>query len=136
MKATKMAVMDDKIIDKCVGKRLHHRRTMGGLSQTEVAKAIGVTFQQIQKYEKGTNAMNSGRLYQLSQFFNMPISEFFIDLSGSSNGLKFYQPEATLGYASDREILELVKAYKQINDPTIRKKLSDLLRSVAELDAK
>ncbi|MBY0406493.1 MAG: helix-turn-helix domain-containing protein, partial [Rickettsiales bacterium] len=73
--------MTKENIDAHVGKRLRLRRTMMGLSQEALAKAVGITFQQVQKYEKGVNAMNANRLYEFSQFMHIPISYFFEGLN-------------------------------------------------------
>ena len=67
------------LLNEHLGKKLRLRRTSLGLTQTQVAKAINVTFQQIQKYEKGTNGVSSNRLMQLSQFLKVPIIYFFED---------------------------------------------------------
>jgi len=64
-------------VDVHVGKRLRLRRTMMGLSQDAVARAVGITFQQVQKYEKGTNAMNARRLVEFARFMNVPVAYFF-----------------------------------------------------------
>jgi transcriptional regulator with XRE-family HTH domain len=128
-------------VDVHVGGRLRLRRTMMGLSQKEVAKAIGVTFQQVQKYEKGSNAMNATRLLEFARFMNVPIAYFFDGIEGLSAGLS---QEITSGFAesgekfshkgrvSDRESLEMMKAFKRINEQMIRKRLADLVRAVAD----
>ena len=72
-------------LNQHLGKKLRLRRTSLGLTQTQVAKAINVTFQQIQKYEKGTNGVSSARLLQLSEFFKVPIKYFFEDYQDFSN---------------------------------------------------
>jgi transcriptional regulator with XRE-family HTH domain len=115
-----------KKVDISVGKRLRQRRTMMGLSQEALAKGMGITFQQIQKYEKGTNAMNSHRLYTVGQFLNVPVSYFFEDEEKQNTALSGENSSA-----SDREFLELMKAFKLINSPVIRKRVSDLVRAIA-----
>jgi transcriptional regulator with XRE-family HTH domain len=64
-------------INASIGKRLRQRRTTMGLSQEAVAKAVGITFQQVQKYEKGSNAMNSHRLHEFGNFLSVPVAYFF-----------------------------------------------------------
>lgn len=125
-------------IDGHIGKRLRLRRTMMGLSQEAVAKAVGITFQQVQKYEKGTNAMNSGRLYQFAQFMNVPVAYFFEGLDQQSGASGFAEPDADKfdhKRVSDRESLEMMKAFKRIPELTIRKRLADLVRAVADNQA-
>ena len=111
-----------------------------GLSQEAIAKAVGITFQQVQKYEKGTNAMNSNRLYEFAHFMHIPVAYFFEGLEQSNSPAG----EPSAGFAetgekfdhnqrvSDRESLEMMKAFKRIKEQTIRKRLADLVRAVAE----
>src|SRR5277367_1628390 len=80
----KGSTMTKQDVDTHVGKRLRLRRTMMGLSQEAVAKAVGITFQQVQKYEKGANAMNANRLYEFAQFMHVPVAYFFEGLESSS----------------------------------------------------
>ncbi len=127
-------------IDSHVGKRLKQRRTIMGLSQEAVAKAVGITFQQVQKYEKGSNAMNANRLYEFSRFMNVPVAYFFEGVEGASaahnmaSGLSESSASAFEheNVASDRESLEVMKSFKRIKEPIIRKRLADLLRAVAD----
>jgi transcriptional regulator with XRE-family HTH domain len=127
-------------IDGYVGKRLKQRRTVMGLSQEVVAKSVGITFQQVQKYEKGSNAMNSSRLYEFSRVMNVPVAYFFegIEQSISSHNVTtgFAETPAMAfeheSMASDRESLEMMKSFKRIKEPVVRKRLADLLRAVAE----
>jgi transcriptional regulator with XRE-family HTH domain len=132
--AKKSVIKQD--VDSHVGKRLRLRRTMMGLSQEAVAKAVGITFQQVQKYEKGTNAMNANRLYQFAHFMNVPVAYFFEGLEGaSSNVVGFAEADAEKfdhKRVSDRESLEMMKAFKRITEQTIRKRLADLVRAVAD----
>jgi len=129
-------------IDAHIGKRLRLRRTMMGLSQKAVASAVDVTFQQVQKYEKGSNAMNATRLYEFARFMNVPVAYFFEGLEGhatgsvSEKGSGFGESEADSfshkPRVSDRESLEMMKAFKRIDEQVIRKRLSDLVRAVAD----
>ena len=133
--------MTKQDIDTHVGQRLRQRRNMMGLSQEALAKAVGITFQQVQKYEKGVNAMNANRLYEFSQFMRVPISYFF---EGVENAMIPEPEEPESGFAesgesfnhgkivSDRESLEMMKAFKRIREHQVRKRLSDLVRAVAD----
>jgi transcriptional regulator with XRE-family HTH domain len=121
-------------IDSHVGKRLRLRRTMMGLSQEAVARAVGITFQQVQKYEKGTNAMNANRLYEFARFMNVPVAYFFEGLE-SGAGAGFSEGESEKfdhKRVSDRESLEMMKAFKRIPEQVVRKRLADLVRAVAD----
>ena len=127
-------------IDGYVGKRLKQRRTIMGLSQEAVAKAVGITFQQVQKYEKGSNAMNANRLFEFSRFMNIPVAYFFEGIEQNTpvhNMSVGFAEMPALEFdndntASDRESLEMMKSFKRIKEPVIRKRLADLLRAVAE----
>ena len=134
--------MKENKIDSHVGTRLRDRRTMLGYSQKAVAKAIGVTFQQVQKYEKGTNAMSASRLVEFSRFMNVSVAYFF---EGLDNKAESKSPNQGVGFAedtkepfahgnqvSDREALEMMKAFKRIKEQLVRKRLSDLVRAIAE----
>ena len=128
--------MTKQDVDAYVGKRLRLRRTMMGLSQEAVAKAVGITFQQVQKYEKGVNAMNARRLVEFARFMNVPVAYFFDGMEhndGTSTG--FSETAETFEHASpvsEREALEMMKAFKRIITPGVRKRLSDLVRAIAE----
>jgi transcriptional regulator with XRE-family HTH domain len=130
--------MSKKDVDTHVGKRLKLRRTMMGLSQEAVAKAVGITFQQVQKYEKGTNAMNAGRLFEFARFLNVPVAYFFegLDKFSGATAAGFAESEAEKfahkNRVSDRESLEMMKGFMKINDQTIRKRIADLVRAIVE----
>jgi len=130
--------MSKQDIDTHVGKRLRLRRTMMGLSQESVAKAVGITFQQVQKYEKGANAMNAGRLYEFGQFMHVPVAYFFegLDQSGAAGEAGFAEDaekfDHTQKRVSDRESLEMMKAFKRIKEQIVRKRLADLVRAIAD----
>ncbi|MFQ5534519.1 MAG: helix-turn-helix domain-containing protein [Sphingomonadales bacterium] len=123
-------------VDVHVGRRVRMRRTLLGMSQEKLGKAVSLTFQQIQKYERGANRIGSSRLYQLSQILGVPVSYFFDDMDASTAG---YGPGITEGpaeaYAADplakRETLELVRAYYRIGDPLVRKQMFELVKAVA-----
>jgi len=133
--------MTKQSIDENVGKRLRLRRTMMGLSQEAVAKAVGITFQQVQKYEKGSNAMNARRLYEFAQFMNVPVAYFFEGLENetiTSNAASFgfaEMPKENFDHSnnvSDRESLEMMKAFKRIGEQPVRKRIADLVRAIAD----
>jgi len=123
-------------VDVHVGSRVRLRRTLLGMSQEKLGKAVSLTFQQIQKYERGANRIGSSRLYQLANILDVPVSFFFDGveerLAREGNGVQEGQQEA---YESDqlsrRETLELVRAYYRITDPAVRKKIFDLVKAVS-----
>lgn len=124
-------------IDVHVGGRIRQRRTLIGMTQEKLAKALGLTFQQIQKYERGTNRVGASRLFEISRVMNVPVSYFFEEMSGlpaRASGLA----EEGAGYETDpmgrRETLELVRAYYQIRDEKARRRVFDLVKSLGASD--
>jgi transcriptional regulator with XRE-family HTH domain len=127
-------------IDVHVGARVRLRRTLLGMSQERLGEAIGLTFQQVQKYERGANRVGASRLYDLSRVLDVPVSFFFDDLGpvdgNAGNGAASGFDEAPAsGYEADpmvrRETLELVRAYYRIPDQQIRRRLFDLTKAIA-----
>ncbi len=113
-------------VDVHVGGRVRLRRTLLGMSQTELAGALGLTFQQVQKYESGFNRISASRLYHLSHTLDVPVEYFFeeLDEEGSSSS----PDDAML----KRETLELVRAYYRIRDPKVRGALNALTKAMAK----
>ena len=116
-------------VDVHVGARLRVRRTLMGMSQTALGEAIGLTFQQLQKYEKGTNRISASRLFALSRVLDVPVEYFFDDMPAAvaarspadkKRGRTKKPPSYDLGPMATRETLELVRAYYKISDPEIR----------------
>jgi len=129
-------------IDIHVGQRLRVRRSLLGLSQEKLAESIGVTFQQIQKYERGTNRVSAGRLYELSKTLSVPVTYFFEQIGkpfvGSEGsafaGLSDNDQEDFEGedIMSSKETLELVRTYYSIDNPEMRKDILKFIKSMAE----
>ena len=109
-----------------LGRKLRMRRLSLGLTQTKVANAINVTFQQIQKYEKGTNGVSSSRLIQLSNFLKVPITYFFEDFSNN------VQPEGGEGDNYDLNYSFLIKTFSKLNDNQ-KVKVIQLLKNTSNL---
>ena len=105
-----------------------------GMSQEKVTEALQLTFQQLQKYEKGTNRVSASRLHELSQILDAPQSFFFEELPQSQKGGN-QEPASTedsgLDPLAKRETPELVRAYYRIKDPAIRERITKLTRAVA-----
>ena len=125
-------------IDVHVGARLRLRRLAVGLSQERLAKSIGITFQQIQKYERGTNRIVASRLHDLARVLDVPIGYFFSDMAEGTlpaSAPKAREEATAFGHdlMEDRETLELVRSYYKIADPRIRKRLFDLVKSVSKV---
>lgn len=123
-------------IDIHVGSRVRLRRTMSGMSQEKLGDALGITFQQIQKYEKGANRIGASRLQQISNVLNTPISFFFEDAPGtpSNSEAGFSETSSTnyvVDFLSSSEGLQLNRAFVKIEDPKVRRKLVELAKALA-----
>lgn len=129
-------------IDVHVGGRVRLRRTLMGMSQERLGEALGLTFQQVQKYERGVNRIGASRLFDLARVLDVPIGFFFDDMpdgmGGTTSGLS---RRTASGFADSqdsfeddtlhrRETLELVRAYYRITDPAVRKRVFDLIKSL------
>ncbi len=122
-------------IDIHVGSRVRLRRTLLGMSQEKLGDALGLTFQQIQKYERGANRIGSSRLFKLSQILDVPVSFFFEDMpeevERASRGLAEAPAEPfEADQLSKRETLELVRAYYRIGEPKVRKRVFELVKAI------
>lgn len=129
-------------VDVHVGRRLRLKRTILGLSQESVGKEIGVTFQQIQKYERGINRMGASRLFDFAKTLGVPIQYFF-------EGYGDYAMDEVSAYAlgeqpsgsyehekvNNRETLEVMRAYYRIKSPALRKRIIDLIKAMADENA-
>ena len=126
-------------VDIHVGARLRLRRTLLGQSQEKLGAALGLTFQQVQKYERGANRMGASRLFQFCEILGVPITYFFDEMP---SGLKTAKAQVVKGLSDQgqavpdtdplarRETLELVRAYYKIADPRVRKRLFELVKSL------
>ena len=131
-------------VDVHVGARLRQRRTLLGMNQTKLGSSIGLTFQQVQKYEKGTNRISASRLYALSGTLDVPIEYFFSDMptavaasspaqgGGKTKELPSYEPDPM----TKRETMEFVRAYYKIEDANVRKGLRELTKAVGAAASK
>ena len=135
-------ITNNNAIDMHVGKRVRLRRTLLGMSQEQLGTELNITFQQVQKYERGANRISASRLWDIGQILDVPISYFFDDMSQDSmkssprrigrggtvinqNGDQLRDPMAR------RETLELVRTYYTIEKPIVRKRISEMVKSIA-----
>jgi len=122
-------------VDVHVGVRLRTRRTLLGMSQEQVADALGLTFQQLQKYERGSNRISASRLYELSHILDVPVPFFFEGLSGDKDSRNRTTDTASADDPAQlhkRETLEFVRAYYHIKDPAVRDRIVTLTRAIAD----
>ena len=127
-------------VDVHVGTRLRQRRALLGMSQTALGKAVGLSFQQIQKYERGSNRMGSSRLFEFAKVLNVPVSHFFEEMTSavSLGKRKAGRSKTTAGDETDintkRETLELVRAYYKIRNAGVRQQIRGMVQALASND--
>src|SRR5471030_1782798 len=127
-----MAKKTPNPIDKHVGSRVRMRRMMLSMSQEKLGDAIGLTFQQVQKYERGTNRIGASRLYELSKVLDVPVGFFFEEMppatsntTGMSEAAPPYEPQKMRG-----DGIELSRIYQRIGDSQMRRRLFELARAI------
>ena len=132
-------------VDVHVGARMRLRRTLLGMSQSVLGEAIGLTFQQVQKYERGANRVGASRLFDLSHVLDVPVSFFFDDMNEATlkaSPVFVIKGEAPAAHSQSfdkdpmarRETLELVRAYFSISDERVRRTVYDLAKELGKLD--
>ena len=125
-------------IDIHVGARIRMRRTLLGMTQEELGDALALTFQQVQKNERGTNRVGASRLFEISRIFNVPIMYFYEEMSAATatnRSTPQKAPEFDRDPLVKRETLALVRAYYRIGDPRVRKRLFELIKALARAEA-
>jgi transcriptional regulator with XRE-family HTH domain len=127
-------------IDKHVGSRVRMRRMMLGMSQEKLGDALGLTFQQVQKYEKGTNRIGASRLQQISQILQVPVSFFFegaptVHSGPRSDGMnEAPSPAYVSDFLATSDGLALTKAFTRIGDSKLRRRIVDLVEQIASTE--
>ena len=134
-------------VDVHVGSRVRQRRTLLGMSQEKLGDAVGLTFQQIQKYERGTNRIGCSRLYEFSKVLDVPVSYFFDEMPvnvlvgrpGGKGRRGMADSSADFQHEKDplakRETLELVRAYYKIVEPRVRKRIFEMVKTLGQTSA-
>ena len=115
-------------IDRTVGVRIRTLRKSQGMTQTAMSKAVGVTFQQVQKYENGTNRVGASRLQEVARVLDVPITVLFGDTEGTGQGDHF-------AFLAETGAFDLLKAYTAIEDEQLRRDVLALVRSAARIGA-
>ena len=126
-------------VDLHVGGRVRMRRKMLGVSQERLAEALGLTFQQVQKYERGANRISASKLYEIARFLSAPIAYFFEGLGdpaagAAGAGLDDASEQHVHGFLMTSEGLELAAAFPRIGRARLRRRILDLVRSLTEED--
>ena len=115
-------------VDAHVGERIRERRTALGLTQEHLAKALDISYQQVQKYETGANRVSAGRLYEIATKLGVEVSFFFEGLDASSEIIPLEHG------GRNRSTIELVRNFSQVSDPHVRAAVSGLVKSLAHHD--
>ncbi len=124
-------------VDKLVSRRLKMRRVMLGMSQQDIGRAVDVSIQQVQKYEKATNRISSGKLYTIAKFLKVPITYFYEQSDESDiivnvfaeDDAKYEAEDANT--VSEKEIVNLIKAFSEIKNSQSRKKIIELIKTMS-----
>jgi transcriptional regulator with XRE-family HTH domain len=123
-------------IDVHVGARVRMRRVLIGMSQEKLGERLSLTFQQIQKYEKGTNRIGASRLQQISEILGVPVAYFFegtpVPQPTTATGFSESASTFVVDFLSTVEGLQLNKAFIRIEDPRVRKKVVELVKALAK----
>jgi transcriptional regulator with XRE-family HTH domain len=132
----RMAGKKPNPVDQHVGSRVRLRRMLLGMSQERLGESMGLTFQQVQKYEKGVNRIGASRLFQISKILDVPVQFFFEEAPHTGGRTTPRKAEADseafiLEFLNSREGLELNRAFVKIADPKVRKSVVDLVRALS-----
>ena len=132
----RMAGKKPNPVDQHVGSRVRLRRMLLGMSQERLGESMGLTFQQVQKYEKGVNRIGASRLLQISEILDVPVEFFFeeaphIDGRRAPGMAEADSETFILEFLNSREGLELNRAFAKIADPKVRKRVVNLVRSLS-----
>lgn len=127
-------------VDRYVGSRVRMRRMMISMSQEKLGERLGITFQQVQKYEKGTNRIGASRLQQISSILGVPVSFFFEGAPDGGTGATGFGESGNPPFVSDflatAEGLALSKAFMKVSDPKLRRRIVDLVEAMVADDEK
>ncbi|HEY2070971.1 MAG TPA: helix-turn-helix transcriptional regulator [Rhizomicrobium sp.] len=122
-------------IDAQVGNRVRLRRMLIGMSQEKLGEALGLTFQQVQKYEKGVNRIGAGRLFHVARILSVPITYFYEDVASDAGAPGFTEDAASppvIEFLASSDGLQLSLAFMRIKEPKVRKRVLDLVKSLAD----
>lgn len=135
-----MARKEPNPIDVHVGSRVRLRRLLVGMSQEKLGEQLGLTFQQVQKYEKGTNRIGASRLYEVSRILNVPVQYFYEEMADNDAHIvggeqAFAEGDSApfvMDFVSSSEGLQLNRAFVEIRDPAVRRGIVDMLKALAK----
>ena len=125
-------------IDVHVGARVKLRRMILGMSQETLGKSLGLTFQQIQKYEKGVNRIGASRIFELSKLLDVPIQYFYNDygdtIGAASDTARSDDGDMFMTLVNSPEGVQLCRSFSEIKDPQVKKRVLELVKSIAETE--
>ncbi len=125
-------------IDTHVGERVRQRRKSLGLSQTDLGQALGLTFQQVQKYERGTNRISASKLFETAGALQVTVGYFFEGYDDTQPAAAFVESKsekAIQGFLTTSDGIELAQAFPRIGNPKLRRRMTDLVRTLADQEA-
>ena len=131
-----MTRRDPNYIDVHVGSRIRMRRQIVSMSQEKLGEMLGITFQQVQKYEKGSNRISASRLFYAAKILGVPVQAFFEDLPGSENDTGFNESNeqnSVMSSLMNAEGIQLAKAFRDADNTTKRKLIATLARSIVDM---
>jgi transcriptional regulator with XRE-family HTH domain len=131
-----MTRRDPNYIDVHVGSRLRMRRQIISMSQEKLGELLGITFQQVQKYEKGTNRISASRLFYAAKILGVPVQAFFEDLPDVEGGEGFHEPatdNTVMSSLMNAEGIQLAKAFRDADSSTKRKLIATLARAIVDM---
>jgi transcriptional regulator with XRE-family HTH domain len=131
-----MTRRDPNYIDVHVGSRIRMRRQIISMSQEKLGEMLGITFQQVQKYEKGTNRISASRLYYAAKILGVPVQAFFEDLPGveGESGLsESSEQSSVMSSLMNTEGIQLAKAFRDADNTTKRKLIATLARAIVDM---
>jgi transcriptional regulator with XRE-family HTH domain len=126
-----MSKRDPNYIDRHVGNRVRMRRLLIGMSQEKLGELLGITFQQVQKYEKGSNRVSASRLYYLAQILGVPV-QFFFDELPETGGQPGMAEMGMTDLLSSSEVSQLARAFSEISDPVARRAIMGMVKQFAD----
>jgi transcriptional regulator with XRE-family HTH domain len=136
---TRMTKKTPNPIDRHVGSRVRMRRMMISMSQEKLGDRLGITFQQVQKYEKGTNRIGASRLHQISSILGVPVAFFYEgapNAEGAPGSAEAGNPPYVSDFLATSEGLALTTAFMKLNDPKLRRRIVDLVEAMVGEDEK
>ena len=131
-----MTRRDPNYIDVHVGSRIRMRRQLISMSQEKLGELLGITFQQVQKYEKGSNRISASRLFYAAKILGVPVQAFFEDLPGTEGDAGFREPgeeSSVMSSMMNAEGIKLAKAFRDADNTTKRKLIATLARAIVDM---